>query len=99
MPLDNATKRRFRAIGHALKPVVIVSGNGLSAGVLAEIDRALNDHELIKIKFALEDRDDRAELIAGVASKTGAEPVQTIGKMGLFYRASPEAICKRSNAR
>ena len=99
MPLDNATKRRYRAIGHKLKPVVMVSGNGLSPSVIAEIDRALNDHELIKVKFAIPDRESRQEAVNGVTAQLKAESIQSIGKMGLFYRASPEPVCKRSNIR
>jgi len=49
MSLSTATKKQYRTIGHGLNPVVTIAGNGLSAGVMAEIDRALEDHELIKV--------------------------------------------------
>ena len=51
MPLDPELKKRLRGIGHALHPVVTVAGNGLSEGVLTELERALHDHELIKVKL------------------------------------------------
>ena len=57
MALEQAKIKQLRAIGHRLKPVVIISENGLGENVVAELNRALDDHELIKVKFAYEDRD------------------------------------------
>jgi RNA-binding protein len=54
--------RQLRAIAHKLKPVVTIAGNGLSEGVLAELERALNDHELIKIKLAVGSREARSQV-------------------------------------
>lgn len=53
MPLTNEQKKQYKSIGHHLKPVLIVAENGLTEGVQAELERALNDHELIKIQFRL----------------------------------------------
>lgn len=85
MPSDNATRRKYRAIGHKLQPVVIVS-NGLSDNVLKEIDRALNDHELIKIRVLAEDREDKAALIEEICAQTGAEVIQLAGHIVLLLR-------------
>ncbi|WHU44941.1 YhbY family RNA-binding protein, partial [Pseudomonas fulva] len=49
MPLNNEQKKQYKSIGHDLKPVLIVAGNGLNEGVVAELERALADHELIKV--------------------------------------------------
>ena len=54
-------RKRLRQIGHALNPVVMIGGQGLTENVIEETNRALNDHELIKVKIAGEDREDRAE--------------------------------------
>ena len=54
--------KQLRAIGHKLKPIVTVAGNGLSEGVLAELNRALTDHELIKIKLAVGSRETRKDV-------------------------------------
>ena len=54
--LTSKEKKRFRAIGHTLNPVVTIAGNGFSDGVKAEIERALEDHELIKLIFCAEFR-------------------------------------------
>jgi RNA-binding protein len=97
MSLSQAQKKAFRSIGHHLNPVVTVSENGLSDGVLAELDRALKDHELIKIKLALTERDDRAAMLEALLTASRAEPIQTIGKMALLYRKNPDANPKLSN--
>lgn len=57
MPLTPEQKKQYKSIGHHLKPVLIVADNGLTEGVLAELERALSDHELIKIKLNILDRD------------------------------------------
>ena len=51
MTSSNADKKHLRRLGHNLKPVVTVAGNGLTENVTNEIERALTDHELIKIKL------------------------------------------------
>lgn len=97
MPLDPELKKRLRGIGHALHPVVTVAGNGLSDGVRAELERALHDHELIKVKLAVPDREARRELAAQLCTSLGAQMVQEIGKIVLVYRRNPEADPKLSN--
>ncbi|MEQ6889560.1 ribosome assembly RNA-binding protein YhbY [Halomonas sp. 1390] len=97
MSLSQAQKKAFRSIGHHLDPVVTVSENGASEGVLAELDRALRDHELVKVKLALPDRDDRAAMLDELVTASGAELVQKIGKMALLYRHNPKVNPKLSN--
>ena len=86
MALDTAKIKQLRAIGHKLKPIVTVSENGISEGVLNELERALNDHELIKVKFSFEDRDAKQQAIAHITEQSKADCVQTIGKVALLYR-------------
>jgi len=97
MPLEPELKKRLRGIGHALHPVVTVAGNGLNDGVRAELERALRDHELIKVKLALPDRDERRRLAAELCAALGAETVQEIGKVVLVYRRNPEPDPRLSN--
>ncbi|CAM3990180.1 ribosome assembly RNA-binding protein YhbY [Vreelandella rituensis] len=97
MSLSQAQKKAFRSIGHHLSPVVTVSENGVSENLLAELDRALNDHELIKVKLALPERDDRAVMISELLADSRAELIQTIGKMALLYRHNPQVNPKLSN--
>lgn len=97
MTLTAAQKKQYRAIAHNLNPVIIVGDKGLTEALLEELDRALNDHELIKIKIAIGDRDDRAQLIEEVSRKSGAELVQSIGKIAVLLRKSKKPNPKLSN--
>lgn len=89
--------RQLRAIGHKLKPVVTVAGNGLSDAVRLELDRALEDHELIKVKLAVGDRSTRDEVLTELLEQAGAELVQRVGNMALILRRSAEPDPKKSN--
>ena len=93
----NQDSKQLRAIGHKLKPVVTIAGNGLTEGVLAELDRALNDHELIKVKLAAGSRDARATLAAEVCLRCKAELVQSIGNVLLILRRAARPDPRLSN--
>lgn len=97
MPLSPERKKQYRNIGHTLNPVVTVAGNGLSEGLMEELDRALNDHELIKVKLMISDRDLRKQVSAEMVKKAGAELVQEIGKVALVFRAAKRPNLKLSN--
>lgn len=84
--VTNQKKKRLRAIGHQLKPVVTVASRGLAEPVLAELERALKDHELIKIKIIAEDRAEKAELIKEIIEKTGAVQIQKTGNVLLIFK-------------
>ena len=90
-------RKRLRQIGHALNPVVMLGGQGLTESVIEETNRALNDHELIKVKIAGEDREARTAAISEIAQVTGAEVVQTIGKIALLYKKAAKQNPKLSN--
>jgi RNA-binding protein len=89
--------KQLRAIGHKLNPVVTVAGNGLSEGVLAELERALSDHELIKVKLVVGERGAREALADEICGKTGAELVQAIGNVILILRRNPKPDPRLSN--
>ena len=89
MSLTQEQKKQFKSIGHHLKPIVTIADNGLTESVLAELDRALNDHELIKIQLRAE-RDDRTALIEQLCAQSSSLLVQSIGKVGLIYRKKPQ---------
>ncbi|MBV7561583.1 ribosome assembly RNA-binding protein YhbY [Pseudomonas sp. sia0905] len=97
MPLTQEQKKQFKSIGHHLKPVLIVADNGVSEGVVAELERALNDHELIKIQVRVAERDDRLAVIEELCKAGNAELAQVIGKMALLYRKNPKANRNLSN--
>ena len=94
--MNSKLKKRLRTIGHGLKAVVTVAGNGLSENVLAELNRALDDHELIKLKI-FGDKAERADVVASLRDIPDAEIVQVVGGMALIYRASREPNPALSN--
>ena len=91
MPALSAKQRSdLRAQAHKLKPTVIIGDKGLTDPVVAEIDRALKAHELIKIRASTDDRDARDLWLESICRKLEAHPVQQIGKMFVIYREKPE---------
>ena len=97
MSLTQEQKKQFKSIGHHLKPIVTIADNGLTEGVLAELDRALNDHELIKIQLRLAERDARTAIIAELCQKSSSLLVQSICKVALIYRKNPQPNKNLSN--
>ena len=87
--LTSAQRRELRARAHGLHPVVSISQHGLTPAVLAEIDRSLTAHELIKIRVYGEERDVRETLLAAVCEASGAAAVQHIGSILVVYRENP----------
>ncbi len=97
MSLSQAHKKHYRTIAHHLKPVVMVAAKGLTDTVVEETARALFDHELIKVKFQVGDREVKKALINELVERTGAELVQTIGNTALLLKRNPEAKPHLSN--
>jgi len=83
--LSPAERQKLKGLAHKLDPVVIVAGDGLSAAVIAEIDRSLKSHELIKVRVNA-DRGEREAMLEEICAKTGAQPVQHIGKVLVLFR-------------
>ena len=88
--LSPAERQRLKGKAHKLDPVVFVGAHGLSASLIAEIDRSLKIHELIKVRVSA-DRDEREAMLEEICAKTGAQPVQHIGKVLVLFRENPEA--------
>jgi len=93
----NQDIKQLRAISHKLKPVVTIAGKGLTEGVINELDRALTDHELIKVKLAVGSREARAEIARQISAQSGAEIVQSIGNVIVLLRRSPTPDPRLSN--
>jgi len=89
--------RQLRAIGHKLHPIVTIAGKGLCETVQLELERALSDHELIKIKLAVGSRETRDEVLAQLIEDSKAELVQRVGNTALLLRRSPQPDPKKSN--
>ncbi|WP_449447641.1 ribosome assembly RNA-binding protein YhbY [Thermomonas brevis] len=88
--LTNAQIRFLRGQAHDLKAMLQVGGKGITDALIAEVELALEHHELIKIKVAAEDRDLRDAMIADLAERTGAALVQRIGHTAVLYRPSKD---------
>ena len=82
--------RHLRALAHNLKPVVMLGTNGLTAAVLAEIELAIAHHELIKVKLAGEDRDERRAIAEQICEQIQAANVQILGHNLIAFRAKPK---------
>ncbi|GEL69136.1 MULTISPECIES: ribosome assembly RNA-binding protein YhbY [Myxococcus] len=85
MPLTGKQRRHLRALGHHLEPVVIVGQAGVTEGVIAAIEQALQDHELIKVKIN-EGPETRQEAAARIAEGTQAELAQLLGRTALVFK-------------
>lgn len=90
MKLSNKQKQFLKGLAHSLKPVVQLGGNGLTEGVLAEIEGALSHHELIKIKVPTDNREEKALIMDAIIRETRAEKLQVIGHVLILYRQSDE---------
>ncbi len=87
--LNPAERKALKARAHRLEPVVMIGGKGLTDEVLAEIDRALAVHELIKVRAAGLGREARQQALPIICRKTAAEPVQQVGKIFVIFRKKP----------
>ena len=83
-------RRYLRALAHRLSPVVIVGQRGVSDAVVRQVDGALTDHELIKVRLGTECPADRNEVGATLAERTTAEIAGAIGRVVILYRPHPE---------
>ena len=90
MALNEAQKKYLRRLGHDRKPIVLIGQAGVGPNLIGELDRALNDHELVKVRARVGDRKERDRVLAELCDQTGAEVVQQIGHVGLLYRRNDD---------
>jgi len=90
MPLTGAAARTLRALAHKLDAVVQVGKEGLTRDVIAAIERALHDHELIKVRLMQDDAVQRKITAAKMASQTTSDVAQIIGKVVVLYKPRPK---------
>ncbi len=88
--LTGKQRRHLRALAHPLKPLVQVGKGGIDDGLVAAVDQALADHELIKVKVGENAGADRHEIADELAQKTKSQVAQVLGNTVLLYRADPE---------
>ena len=90
MSLTDAQLKYLRRLGHDRNPIVLVGQGGISPNLVAELDRALQDHELVKVRARVGERKTRDQILDELARATGAELVQRIGHVALYYRPRPD---------
>lgn len=88
--LTSSQTRFLRGLAHDLKAMLQVGGKGVTDSLIAEIDLALEHHELIKVKVGADDREVRDSLIGEIATRSDAALVQRIGHTAVLYRPSKE---------
>lgn len=88
--LTGKQRRYLRGLGHELKVVVQVGKGGIDTGLIAAVNQALNDHELVKIRVAENADLDRHEAADAIAQQTKSEVAQVLGNTVLLYRADPD---------
>jgi RNA-binding protein len=87
--LTTRERAHLKARAHALEPVVRVGHAGLTDAAVASIDRALEAHELIKVRLGEGEREERAEMSAAIGARTGAALVQRVGRVLVLWRPRP----------
>lgn len=90
MNISTKQKQFLKGLAHSLKPIVQLGNNGLTEGVVAEIDLALSHHELIKVKVPTDERDLKKSIIDAIVRETQAFQVQIIGHTVVLYRPSED---------
>ena len=88
-PLTAKERANLKARAHALEPVVNVGGAGVTDRLVAEVERALTAHELIKVKVGTDDRADRVAIGDEICTRTGATAVHRVGKVLIMWRPRP----------
>lgn len=88
--LTAAQTRFLRGQAHDLRALMQVGGKGITPAFLAELDLALEHHELVKVKIGAEDRPSREALIEQLVGGTQAVLVQRIGHTAVLYRPSKD---------
>ncbi len=85
MLLTSTQRKRLRGLAHDLHPVVQIGKSGLTDAVIAELDRALDDHELIKVRF-LAGKEAKAELVAEAVARLDCAEAGRVGHVAILYR-------------
>jgi RNA-binding protein len=88
--LTGKQRRHLRALAHARQPIVQVGKGGLDDSVVAAVDRALADHELVKVRIGNGAEVDRHAAAGELAERTKSEVAQVLGNVVLLFRANAE---------
>ena len=88
--LTTRERSHLKARAHALEPVVHVGSAGVTERLIAEVERALTAHELIKVKVTSDDRGERVTIGDEICARTDATAVHRVGKVLILWRPRPD---------
>lgn len=88
MTLSKLKIQTLKKQSHHLQPVILLGSNGLTDNVNTEIERALYDHELIKIKLHVKDKAEKSALAKAICEQHGAALITQIGHVIAIYKKS-----------
>lgn len=91
MILTSKQRCYLRSLAHHREPVVTLGVLGLTRAVIAEIEHALDHHELVKVRLPTGDRAKHHALFQQICSLTGAHPIQEVGRVGVIFRPAPSS--------
>jgi RNA-binding protein len=94
LELTGSDRRHLRSLAHALDPVVQIGAAGVTPGVIAALERALSDHELVKVRIS-RDRDERRMIADGLGEQTRSAVAGLIGHVAVLYRPAREPERRR----
>lgn len=89
MELSGSQKKYLRGLAHHLKPTVFIGKQGVTEAVMSSLDQALNDHELIKVKF-VDFKGAKKELSREIAEKSSSQLIGLIGNIAIIFRRHPD---------
>ncbi|MBN1382065.1 MAG: YhbY family RNA-binding protein [Deltaproteobacteria bacterium] len=88
-PLNGSQRKHLRSQAHHLKPIVTIGTKGATKALFGSVDLALNDHELIKVKFG-DFKESKKEISEEIAEATRSELIGLIGNIAIFFRRHPD---------
>ncbi len=94
IPLNGTQKRKLKSQAHHLKPVVMIGKLGITDSLIEAVDKALEDHELIKIRF-IDFKDDKKDFVTEIAAKTCSDCIAIIGNIAIMYKQNKDAEKRR----
>jgi RNA-binding protein len=94
-PLTGAQRRHLRALAHGERALVQLGRHGLTEAFVGELDRALEEHELVKVRLRGAERDERAQIVAELGSRLRCVPVGLVGQVAILYRPASEPDRRR----
>lgn len=92
--LSGSQKRSLKSQAHHLKPVVLVGRNGITDSLIEAVGKALDDHELIKIKF-IDFKEEKKDLAGEIVSRTASALVTLIGNIAIIYKQNQDIKKRR----